>query len=246
MRYPVNYINITTGYHFGKSLDFGWSSEHGGSNVPIYAIDNGVVISIQNQPKGGNTIYIEHDNKMVSCYNHLSKIIVKKGQRVLLGEQIGNMGNTGVVTGPHCHLGIYSSWALAKQYVKTDIDPFNVLEVYPDNIIADKTLREYDNKLKYHKEENWSIGKYELLVSKAIRTSHELTDNIVKVGSCMSSVKPNLTSTNSNDEAYYRAGTIVDITEIYVDETSRIWGKLQNCWIVLCNKDGTPQAKKCN
>lgn len=87
-------------------------------------------------------------------------------------------------------------------------------------------------------------GKYKLLVSKAIRTSHELTDNIVKVGKCMSSVRPHLTSTNPNDKARYKIGTIVNITQVYTDKENRVWGKLQNCWIVLCNKDGTPQAEK--
>ena len=53
-----------------------------------------------------------------------------------------------------------------------------------------------------------------------------------------------LTSSNDNDDAYYNEGTILDITEIYQDETSRIWGKTINTWVVLCNADGTPQAKR--
>lgn len=246
MRYPVNFIGITTYYHFGKCLDFGYNNAHGGPNVPIYSIDNGTVISIQNQPAGGNTIYIEHDNKMVSCYNHLSKIIVKVGQRVAIGEQIGNMGDTGKVSGPHLHLGIYSSKAKALKYGNTDIDPFKYLEVYNDQEVGQTTLKLYGNKIKTHQEEKWIVGKYKLLVSKAIRTSHELKNNIVKVGNCMNSVKPNLTSTKATDNAYYKVGTDVNITEIYIDSTGRVWGKLQSCWIVLCNQDGTPQAKKCN
>lgn len=98
--------------------------------------------------------------------------------------------------------------------------------------------------VKEEEKPKFTTGKYKLTVSKAIRTSHELTNNIVKVGKCFAAVRKNLTSTNPNNDAYYRVGTVVDITEIYVDETTRIWGKLQNCWIVLCNKDGTPQAVK--
>lgn len=92
--------------------------------------------------------------------------------------------------------------------------------------------------------QTWTPGKYKLTVSKAIRKDHILSDNIVKVGRCAASVRKNLTSKKWGAEAFYKVGTIVDITEIYVDETTRVWGKLQNCWIVLCNKDGSPQAKK--
>lgn len=88
-------------------------------------------------------------------------------------------------------------------------------------------------------------GKYKLNVAKAIRTEHKLDDkNIVKVGACYDDVRKNLTSKNTKDNARYKVGTIVDITEIYIDETTRVWGKLRNCWIVLCNKDGTPQAQR--
>ena len=39
MRYPLQYIGITQGYHFGKCLDFGWNANYGGQNAPIYACD---------------------------------------------------------------------------------------------------------------------------------------------------------------------------------------------------------------
>ena len=93
-------------------------------------------------------------------------------------------------------------------------------------------------------ETNYTTGKYELIKSKAIRTDHRIANNIVKVGECMASVRPKLTSTNPKDDAFFKVGTIVDIKEIYVDNTSRVWGKLTNTWIVLCNKDGTAQANK--
>lgn len=36
-------------------------------------------------------------------YGHLSKISVKVGQSVIIGDVIGTEGNTGYSTGPHCH-----------------------------------------------------------------------------------------------------------------------------------------------
>lgn len=244
MRYPVNYINITNPFkkavHYG--IDLGWGNECG-KNQPIYAIDDGVVIYKSIQTTGGKVLHIKHSNGFVSEYAHLDSWSVNKGDRVSRGQKIGTMGCTGTnARGNHCHLGLYKGTSINYNDLSKFVNPINYLAKTSEQVVCDKTKGNYD--IKEYQEIEWTIGNYELLVSKAIRTSHELTNNIVKVGSCMSSVKPNLTSTNSNDEAFYKVGTIVNITEIYVDETSRIWGKLKNCWIVLCNKDGTPQAKK--
>lgn len=95
-----------------------------------------------------------------------------------------------------------------------------------------------------HKEATkWDKGTYQLLVAKSIRTSHNLGDNIVKVKQCDSGTKKVLTSTKPNDNAKIKVGTKVSISKIY-NEQGRIWGAYGNCWIVLCNQDGTPQAKK--
>jgi murein DD-endopeptidase len=51
----------------------------------------------------GNYIVIEHDNKVRTRYLHLSKFLVKKGQRVTRGQVIALSGNTGASTGPHLH-----------------------------------------------------------------------------------------------------------------------------------------------
>ena len=150
MRYPVNYVNITQGYHQGKCLDFGWSSTHGGKNVPIYACENGKVYSVENQPNGGNVIYLEHDNGICSCYAHLSKVLVKKGQKVKLGQQIGNMGGTGNVTGNHLHFGLFTSPIF--RYKNSTLDPFKYLELYDEQEVKDKTMNKYGSKILIHKE----------------------------------------------------------------------------------------------
>jgi len=55
----------------------------------------------------GNVIYLDHGNGVISLYAHLSKIKVKKGQKVKQGQIIGKVGKTGRVTGPHLHWSIY-------------------------------------------------------------------------------------------------------------------------------------------
>lgn len=147
MRYPVNYISISNGFHTGKSLDFGWwKDEYKYQNV--YACEAGTVINTTVQQKGGKVIYIEHADKKVSCYAHLDQVLVNNGQVVSLGEKIGVMGETGVVTGQHLHFGLYSSKSIMFQ--NADLDPFEYLELYSDQIVRDKTMQEYGSKIKQH------------------------------------------------------------------------------------------------
>lgn len=81
----------------------------GGYGSPIYAVRQGVVYKVnRNRYKSeGLSVYVLHDTGMVSVYMHLSKILVSEGQEVKREQKIGKMGNTGVVTGTHLHLGVY-------------------------------------------------------------------------------------------------------------------------------------------
>jgi murein DD-endopeptidase MepM/ murein hydrolase activator NlpD len=54
----------------------------------------------------GYVIYIDHGNGVETRYAHLSKILVKSGQRVAQNEKIAETGNTGRSTGPHIHFEI--------------------------------------------------------------------------------------------------------------------------------------------
>lgn len=49
----------------------------------------------------GGTLYLDHGHGVSSAFLHLSKILVKPGQRVKQGEKIALIGNTGRVTGAH-------------------------------------------------------------------------------------------------------------------------------------------------
>ncbi len=54
----------------------------------------------------GGTVLLDHGHGISSSFLHLSRLDVKKGQRVEQGEVIGNVGATGRATGPHLHWGL--------------------------------------------------------------------------------------------------------------------------------------------
>lgn len=242
MIYPIDIIAVTQYHHHGKGLDFGWAGHH---HQWILAVDNGYVLKVEKQKTGGNVIYIKHNTGMVSGYGHLESIIVKKGQKVIKGEHIGKMGASGMATGEHLHYELHSK--NSNIYKNADLDPFKYLQVGQNQqVVNSPNNKKLKDKFLYAPEnENFEVAReYRLLVEKAIRTSPELINNIVKVGETKKSIRSDLTSKNPNDNAYFKVGTDVFITKLQEDETSRLWGKLDNCYIVLRNQDGTNQCEK--
>jgi len=70
---------------------------------PIVATADGIVISLDNDKMGGKNITISHGNAITTHYLHLSKFLVKSGQKVKRGDVIGLVGKTGKALGPHLH-----------------------------------------------------------------------------------------------------------------------------------------------
>ena len=68
---------------------------------------SGEVIIASNFFYKGNVIYVNHGAGLVSSYSHLSKLEVKKGDKIKTGDIIGLVGQTGRVTGPHLHWEVY-------------------------------------------------------------------------------------------------------------------------------------------
>ena len=84
--------------------------------TPVKVISDGIVVFANDDMFfNGKMLIISHGLGLSSTYIHLSKIIVKIGDRVLKGQEIGLVGSTGRATGPHLHLGVTLN--------KTPIDP---------------------------------------------------------------------------------------------------------------------------
>nr|WP_275658689.1 peptidoglycan DD-metalloendopeptidase family protein [Vibrio brasiliensis] len=73
------------------------------TGTPIVSTGDGVVVMTRKHPYAGNYVVIQHGSRYKTRYLHLSKILVRKGQKVSRGQRIGLSGATGRVTGPHIH-----------------------------------------------------------------------------------------------------------------------------------------------
>ena len=71
--------------------------------TPIIAPANGKVIRTGDYFFTGGTVFIDHGQGLITMYCHLSKTDVKAGDILQQGDPIGQVGNTGRVSGPHLH-----------------------------------------------------------------------------------------------------------------------------------------------
>lgn len=64
---------------------------------------NGRVVSAGWSGGYGNCVRVKHNNGFETLYGHLSRITVKVGQKVNVGDKVGAVGSTGRSTGAHLH-----------------------------------------------------------------------------------------------------------------------------------------------
>ena len=96
----IDPIYKTTKFHAG--MDF--SANIG---TPVYATGDGVVKKAGWQSGYGKIIIINHGFGYETWYVHLNDYDVRVGQKVVRGEVIGEVGNTGKSTGPHLHYEVH-------------------------------------------------------------------------------------------------------------------------------------------
>lgn len=79
----------------------------GPTGAPVKSMAKGKVIFSNRKGGYGNCIILEHGSGFQTLYGHLSKIMVKRGQKIDIGQHIGNIGSTGRSTGPHLHYEVH-------------------------------------------------------------------------------------------------------------------------------------------
>jgi len=88
-------------------------SKHGGIDIAVKtgtlvgaAADGIVTVASTNVGHYGTAVFIDHQNGYITHYGHLSKILVRVGQKVRAGQIIARSGSTGRSTGPHLHFTV--------------------------------------------------------------------------------------------------------------------------------------------
>ncbi|MDI3281387.1 MAG: M23 family metallopeptidase [Bacillota bacterium] len=99
----------------------GWETDrHSGLDIaapagtPVRAANAGIVRLAAHLNASGQTVLLDHGWGLTTSYSHLGRLLVREGQAVGKGEVIGEVGSTGVATGPHLH------WAVSLHGVFVD------------------------------------------------------------------------------------------------------------------------------
>ncbi|MEO8354877.1 MAG: M23 family metallopeptidase [Chloroflexota bacterium] len=116
---PANAV-IDISYLYGTTARDARDPHHGVEFVnkfgtPVYAAGDGVVVFAGADQEAvyspwpnfyGNLVVVKHADDLYTLYAHLSRITVEAGQTVLTGDQIGEVGQSGVAIGSHLHFEV--------------------------------------------------------------------------------------------------------------------------------------------
>ena len=106
---PLAFSRVSSGYGMRFHPVSGGIKPHLGvdfaapTGTPVRAVGDGVVEFAGSQRGYGNLVVLNHRGGQSTAYAHLNRIHVRKGQRVEQGVLVGEVGSTGVSTGPHLH-----------------------------------------------------------------------------------------------------------------------------------------------
>ncbi|TBX71362.1 M23 family metallopeptidase [Flavobacterium silvisoli] len=108
LKAPLKFVNITSRYTKSRfhPVQKIWKAHNGTdyaapTGTPIMTTASGVVEQAGYTAGNGNFVKVKHDRTYSTQYLHMSKILVRRGQRVTQGQIIGKVGSTGLATGPH-------------------------------------------------------------------------------------------------------------------------------------------------
>jgi len=124
--YPMK-SKITSQYGNKRVFNGSLKGYHSGTDfrarvgTPIYSTNRGRVVLVKNRYFAGNSVIVDHGEGIYTCYYHMSRFKVKKGQMVEKGQLLGLAGATGRVTGPHLHF--------STRVAGVQVDPLQLLRL---------------------------------------------------------------------------------------------------------------------
>jgi murein DD-endopeptidase MepM/ murein hydrolase activator NlpD len=164
LKSPLKYSSVTSGFgsRFHPVLNYVGNHNgvdyHAPSGTPVWAVSDGTVTRAGWDNGGGNIVCVKHVMSFESCYMHLSKILVKLGQKIAQKAVIAESGNTGAyTTGPHLHFGLKrgGGWVnpLNQNFPRADPLPKNLMADFKEQIadavtrLAAKPVAAFGNKV---------------------------------------------------------------------------------------------------
>ncbi len=108
LKAPLKFVHITSKFSKNRyhPVQLKWKPHKGTdyaapTGTPIMTTAAGVVEQSGYTAGNGNFVKVKHDKTYSTQYLHMSRILVRRGQRVKQGEVIGKVGSTGLASGPH-------------------------------------------------------------------------------------------------------------------------------------------------
>jgi murein DD-endopeptidase MepM/ murein hydrolase activator NlpD len=109
---PLEFRRISSGFGMRRHPILGTMRNHKGVDyaaspgTTVRAIGDGVVVRAGWSNGYGNMIEIRHPNGFISRYGHMRRYVVYAGSHVTISQKIGEVGSTGLSTGPHLHFEV--------------------------------------------------------------------------------------------------------------------------------------------
>ena len=156
--------------------------------TPIVSPADGIVEIAKYSRSAGYYIVMRHHNSYSTVYMHLSKLLVKPGQRVKIGQTIARSGNTGISTGPHLHYELRRNGRAVNAMRVT-------LPANEDVAVAKKNRARFDANVAVFKKELYENELVAKVASEPDETATAQSDN-----STHTTAQTEVTDTSTVDE----------------------------------------------
>ena len=115
--------------------------------TPVYPMTEGIVVSVNSGGKGGNSVRIQHPDKIKTYYAHLGTVAVHVGDSVRKDTVIGTVGDSGNAKGtaPHVHFEVSQNGQLMNPNKFIPVPPYSNLQPGEKTWLSEEDKRTADS-----------------------------------------------------------------------------------------------------